>query len=114
MLLRGAGIINKSIQPENPSPSLISQLGWDLAFFVETICPSKFANLCEHITDNIQQWEDYCATAEPQSEPLPEPYNESLDQFEKLIILKIFRPEKLAFAFTDYVQGELGQMYIEN
>jgi hypothetical protein len=47
-------------------------------------------------------------------EPLPEPYNMTLDSFEKLIILKIFRPEKLSFSFTDYVAQELGKMYIEN
>jgi dynein heavy chain len=45
---------------------------------------------------------------------MPAPYNETLDQFEKLLILKIFRSEKLAFAFTDYVHTELGKMYIEN
>lgn len=93
---------------------MIPQIGWDLAFYLETICPEKFAKLCEHINENMQAWEDYCATAEPQNEPLPEPFNEALDQFEKLLILKIFRPEKLAFAFTDYVHNELGKMYIEN
>jgi dynein heavy chain len=64
--------------------------------------------LCDHILENLTVWEDYCATNEPQNEPLPEPFNERLDQFEKLLILKIFRPEKLAFAFTDYVHAELG------
>lgn len=47
-------------------------------------------------------------------EPLPEPYNEKFDSFDKLLVLKIFRPEKLLFAFTDYVKDELGRMYIEN
>jgi len=28
--------------------------------------------------------------------------------------LKIFRPEKLMFSFTDYVNEHLGKMYIEN
>jgi dynein heavy chain len=37
-----------------------------------------------------------------------------LDSFERLLILKIFRPEKLLFAFTDYVKNELGQMYVED
>jgi dynein heavy chain len=30
------------------------------------------------------------------------------------LILKIFRPEKLLLAFTDYVKDEIGRMYIEN
>jgi dynein heavy chain, axonemal len=113
-LLRGAGIINKAQQPENPAPSMISQIGWDLAFYLQTICPEKFDKLCDHVSDNMTAWEDYCVTAEPQNEPLPEPLHETLDSFEKLLVLKIFRPEKLAFAFTDYVHSELGKMYIEN
>jgi dynein heavy chain len=87
---------------------MIPLLGWDLAFYLETILPEKFEKLCENITDNLSQWEDYASTNEPQNEPLPEPYNQAIDSFEKLLILKIFRPEKLSFAFTDYVSQELG------
>lgn len=76
--------------------------------------PEKFDQLTDHIIENIAAWEDYCSTNDPQLEPLPEPWNEVLDRFEKLLILKIFRPEKLMFAFTDYVKDELGRMYIEN
>jgi dynein heavy chain, axonemal len=82
---------------------MIPILGWDLAFYLESILPEKFDKFCEHITENLTQWEDYASTNEPQNEPLPEPYNMTLDSFEKLIILKIFRPEKLSFSFTDYV-----------
>lgn len=31
-----------------------------------------------------------------------------------MLIIKIFRPEKLLFTFTDYVKNEIGQDYIEN
>ena len=34
--------------------------------------------------------------------------------FEKLIIIKAFRPEKLLFACTDYVLHEVGKFYIES
>lgn len=70
--------------------------------------------MCDHIIDNISAWEDYSASNDPQQEPLPEPWNDIMDRFDKLLILKIFRPEKLMFAFTDYVREELGRMYIEN
>ena len=33
-LLRGAGIMNKAHMPDNPSPSLITLLGWDLAYYL--------------------------------------------------------------------------------
>lgn len=34
--------------------------------------------------------------------------------FERLLILKIFKPEKLMFAFQRYVAHELGQSYAES
>ena len=33
-MLRGAGVMNKAHQPENPSPSMISLIGWDLAYYL--------------------------------------------------------------------------------
>lgn len=113
-LLRGSGVVNRGNQPENPSPSNISVLGWDLAYYLQIIVPEKFPLLCESIVNDINAWEDYAQSNEPQSEPLPDHWNEDLDYFEKLLILKIFRPEKLMFAFTEYVKEELGRMYIEN
>ena len=35
----------------------------------------------------------------PHIEPLPLDWKEKLDDFQKLIVLKTFRPEKLMFAF---------------
>lgn len=34
--------------------------------------------------------------------------------FEKLLVLKIFKPEKLLFAFSKYVELELGRIYAES
>ena len=34
--------------------------------------------------------------------------------FEKLLILKIFKPEKIMFACSKYVEVELGRLYAES
>jgi dynein heavy chain len=34
--------------------------------------------------------------------------------FEKLLILKIFKPEKFMFAASKYVETELGRVYAES
>lgn len=53
-------------------------------------------------------------SAEPHTEPLPDGWSDRLDTFERLIILKAFRPEKLLFAFQNYVISELGQFFVES
>lgn len=49
-------------------------------------------------------------------EGMPCGYAERQDvsMFDKLLILKIFKPEKLMFAFQRYVYSELGQVYAES
>lgn len=43
---------------------------------------------------------------------MPEPFT-NLELFERLLVVKIFRPEKLLFGFSNYVEAELGKFYLE-
>ena len=45
---------------------------------------------------------------------IPSGYGQKLKPFEKLLILKVFKPEKLMFAFQKYVEIELGKLYSES
>lgn len=42
------------------------------------------------------------------------PWDEILDDFEKLMLLKTLREEKLVFAITEYVKINLGKAFIES
>lgn len=44
---------------------------------------------------------------------LPDGYQQKLDVFEKLLIVKIFRPEKVMLGVVNYVQHYLGKFYLE-
>jgi hypothetical protein len=58
---------------------------------VITDCQSK-PSLIAHDGPAARQW----ATSEaPQDTALPEPYAQSLNSFQKMLVLKIFREEKL-------------------
>jgi dynein heavy chain len=50
---------------------------------------------------------------DPNSEKLPSGYQDKLDLFDRLIIVKIFRPEKLMFGFANYVESKIGKFYLE-
>lgn len=112
IFLRGAGIFDKEDQPKSPD-SFISALGWDLAYYVE-LNFEVFKDLTRDISKNWAQWKEYATAAEPLEEKLPGEWEEHLDHFEKLIILKIFRPEKLMFGIANFVQYNLGKFYLES
>ena len=80
--------------------------------------PEKFGGLCDKINNNAKHWEDYILDNEGQDyfSAFPCGYgnDEKLKLFDKLLLLKIFKPEKLMFACQKYVEIELGKLYAES
>jgi len=66
-----------------------------------------------HFVEKYEDWLKWCETDDPHLEKMPGDWEEKLGRFSKLIILKIWRPEKLMAAFANYVKEEMGQFYIE-
>jgi dynein heavy chain len=66
------------------------------------------------VVKNLPEWYSWATKNEPHIEAFPAPWEEKLNGFEKLIVLKVFRPEKLLFAFQNYVIAEVGKFYVEN
>lgn len=116
-LLRGAMPLTNDqemVMPENPQPKLINKLGWLLLYSTECNIRESFGTICDSITNDLDVWEKWATSENPHRTDLPLDWNKNLTSFQKLIVLKAFRPEKLLYAFTDYVQNELGQFFIES
>lgn len=45
--------------------------------------------------------------------PLPQELNSTMDDFQKIIVLKSLRPDKVTNAMQDYLSVKLGQQFIE-
>ena len=52
-------------------------------------------------------------SADPHLEPLPGKWNKELDDFQKIIVLKCLRPDKITNSMQEYVAKYLGQRFIE-
>jgi len=46
-------------------------------------------------------------------ESLPAPFDTTLDDFQRMIVLKSLRPDKVTNAMQDYLSSHLGQQFIE-
>ena len=111
-LLRGGGIF-KGKRPDNPYPKLVKELAWDLALTMERDIPEVWTGFPDEIAKNIAQWQKWAECSEPQSADLPGRWNDQLTPYQKLLVLKIFRPEKLLFGCSEYVKNQIGKFYIE-
>ena len=66
-----------------------------------------FVNLCEDVENNPDDWERYAYGFEPYEnyyDCMPSGFGERLSNFEKLLLIKIFKPEKIAESLTMYLE----------
>ena len=113
LLLRGAGIVDRTKQPENPDSSLFPVNSWDLVATLDAKLP-HFTGFVESISQNIDIWREFVTSNDIISETLPDNYDEKLDSFDKLLLIKALRPEKLMFAFGNYVKNALSEYFMQS
>lgn len=117
LLLRGAGPITPEelkARPECPDGKVITTNAWDLIYYSDLNDSEVYGGITKSIAKDWSAWEVWATCAEPHTTPLPLEWNEKLNNFEKLIVIKVFRPEKLLFAFQNYVIDEMGKFFVES
>lgn len=77
---------------ENPASSWLSDKSWDEICRVGTL--RSFANFKDSFTKNTSAWQKFYDLMNPQNFPLPEPWEKDLTMFEKLIVMRLIRPDK--------------------
>ncbi|KAM6121199.1 LOW QUALITY PROTEIN: dynein axonemal heavy chain 12 [Pterocles gutturalis] len=104
-LTGGVGLKNEC---KNPDPSWLPDKSWD------ELCRASDipAGLRSHISENIGEWQRIYDSKEPQSFPLPEQFN-NINEFQKMIILRCLRPDKVGPAVTKFVTDKLGRKFVE-
>ena len=61
-----------------------------------------------HFTNNLDKWSSYYNAKEPHNEELPTPFDTELNDFQKMIVLRCIRPDKVSIILkTDiYLQAK--------
>ena len=105
----GIGCIVLCMQPviivkqlPNPDPSWLSDKSWD------EICRMcdlpAFKKFRQDFEKNVNLWKELYDDREPHTAPLPEPWNKSLSDFQKMIIIRCLRPDKVLTIIVDIMQ----------
>lgn len=107
-LTGGVGLENKLV---NPAPTWLTDKSWDEICRASDLKALK--KLREHFVKNINKWADFYNAKEPHNEPLPSPFDTDLNDFQKMIVLRVIRPDKVNAAITLFVTSKLGKKFIE-
>jgi dynein heavy chain len=111
MFLLTGGIALDSNMPPNPAPDWLRDRSWIEAVRISSY--TGFENFSAEIQANVQSWKVIYDSNEPYKEKLPGKWDEKLSDFQKLLTTRIFRPDKLVPAILGFVEGKMGQKFIE-
>ena len=131
-LLRGAGVFDKAEMPERPeSLSTIAQSAWELIYRLSTaeFAPANesqeeskeptesrgnpFAGLVRLMIEKEDSFARYVADESEHGffDLMPCGLSASLTPFEKILLVRCLKPEKVLFAVQKYLELDLGPEY---
>lgn len=58
-------------------------------------------------------WKAIFDSASPAEQALPEPWEQNLTPVQKLMVLRVLRPDKLVLAVQRFVLQEMGSKFVE-
>ncbi|CAD5122382.1 DgyrCDS10813 [Dimorphilus gyrociliatus] len=107
-------LLTGGVALENPHPNPASDWLIDKSWS-EIVRASDLPNLknfMEHVKDNINEWKAMYDSADPQAFKYPSPYD-ILSGLDRIVVLRMFRPDKIVPAVQQFIVEHLGQSYIE-
>lgn len=108
-LLTGTGLAEKHM--ENPAQDWLSPQSWAELLTLSTL-PSYngIESDFEELQDGFKSIFDH---TQPHKESLPGKWNTLLSTFQKVLVLRCLRPDRVTSAIQDLVAGHLGDRFVE-
>jgi len=73
-----------------------------------------FQGLAQSIISDESAWDSYCTAKKPHLMPFPGGFSDKLSGFQKVLLLKLLKPEKLVFTVPEFVTNNVGKQFVES
>lgn len=77
---------------KNPAVDWLPQISWNEISRIAVILP-EFSDFAQSFQENLPLWKNYYDLMDPIESPLPQPWETVLTPFQKLIVMRIIRPD---------------------
>ncbi|KAK2587900.1 hypothetical protein KPH14_003996 [Odynerus spinipes] len=95
----------------NPTKWLSSSRWEDLLKLAKDF-PESFGDLPDDVTDNPNNWKNWFDMDDPESQEFPSDYSTTLKPFEKLMLIRCFRVDRVYRAVINYITEIMGEEYV--
>ncbi|XP_031448519.1 dynein heavy chain 10, axonemal isoform X3 [Phasianus colchicus] len=87
--------------------------GWEDIIRLSELFPEQFESLPDDVEKNPDVWKNWYDTDALEQMPFPMHYQNSLTNFQKLLLLRCFRVDRVYRAVTDYVTLTMSEKYVQ-
>ncbi|XP_069379878.1 dynein axonemal heavy chain 10 isoform X1 [Paralichthys olivaceus] len=87
--------------------------GWEDIVKLAELFPEQFGSLPDDVEKHSADWKSWYDLDGPEQAPFPMKYQENLSAFQKLLLLRCFRVDRVYRAVTDYVTVTMGKKYVQ-
>eukprot|EP01033_Poteriospumella_lacustris_P000280 gene286-182_t len=95
----------------NPAPDWIDNRMWSEVTALSSL--DKFKGLATSVKEHLEDWRVIYDCLDPHTATLPGQWSRSLDSFQRLCVLRCFRPDKVPDGVMNYVMEKVGQQFVE-
>ncbi|PNF33091.1 Dynein heavy chain 10, axonemal [Cryptotermes secundus] len=108
--IKGSASLTKS---ERASPAKwIPAQGWEDIMKLSTDFAQTFENLPNDIDFHADKWKEWYELGTPETVEFPDGYTQKTNTFQKLMLLRCFRADRVYRAVTNYITEVMGVEYI--
>jgi len=75
--------------------------------------PHPLANLADDVANNETEWHEYYELEAPEEAPMPNGYSAVLTEFEKLLVLRCLRVDRVTVGITRFVISVMGEKFVQ-
>uniref|UniRef100_A0A3B4UD57 Dynein axonemal heavy chain 10 n=1 Tax=Seriola dumerili TaxID=41447 RepID=A0A3B4UD57_SERDU len=91
----------------------LSDQGWEDIVKLAELFPEQFGSLPDDVEKNSTEWKSWYDLDGPEQAPFPMKYEENLSAFQRLLLLRCFRIDRVYRAVSDYVTVTMGEKYVQ-
>lgn len=105
-LLRGGQLFDKNNQPPNPNDTWVTTTAWDNLCVLDKM--PAFRGIVTQFEQRIREWySNYFIVPEPENVPLIGELDSTLDELQKMLVVRCLRPDRVIHAINNFIKNNL-------
>eukprot|EP00656_Telonema_subtile_P031899 TRINITY_DN3494_c0_g2_i1.p1 TRINITY_DN3494_c0_g2~~TRINITY_DN3494_c0_g2_i1.p1 ORF type:complete len:4527 (-),score=1335.50 TRINITY_DN3494_c0_g2_i1:103-13683(-) len=109
--LRGPLIMDRSTLRENAFSEWLDDQAWEALSELEKL--PNFRGFLSSLEQSPRDWKAWYRLPNPESKPLPGDWNNKLDDFQRMVVLRSLRTDRVIHAVTSFITTNVGPEYVQ-